>query len=824
MKPGVAVSAIAALVALLVVWAPPTEAKALSGSEFQAGNIISDEVFFNSSTMNEAQVQAFLNSKVANCVGANGYPCLKDFRMTTFSRAAVEPGHCTAYQGAADEPAARIIVKTAQACRINPQVLLVMLQKEQSLITTTSPTARQYQAAMGYGCPDTAPCSAEFYGFYNQVYKAAWQLRQYTNYPARTYRIGNVSIGYHPSASCGSSVVAIKNQATANLYNYTPYQPNAAALANLRGTGDGCSAYGNRNFWVFFNDWFGSPTGPTAMGTVDSAALVRTAGAADIVVSGWTFDRAGPSASIDVRFTVERPTGTTTQTVRADVSRPDIAAVYPAAGDRHGFSVKLPVTGSGAHRVCVHSMTSTGPLSLGCFDFDVKPAQVLGSLDSVSTTRVPTGAAVSVGGWAFDGAVPSATSEVHVYVSGPGGSSGTAIAANAERTDVGAAYPGAGPRHGFSAAIPVPGAGAYEACVYAIALAPFASSNAFLGCRTVTVSAADTTPLANLAGSATATASSQNTATGQTAAKAIDGVASGYPTDSSKEWATVGGRTGSTLTLTWATAQSVSAVVLFDRPNLGDRVTGGTLTFSDGTVVNVPALDDAGGATTVSFPARSATSIRFTVTSVSGSTVNVGLAEMQAFGQPAAGPTTNVAGSASASASSQNTSTGQTAAKAIDGVAAGYPGDSSREWATVGGRAGSWLTLTWSSARTVSSVVLHDRPNTGDRVTGGTLTFSDGSVVTVPALDDAGGATTVTFPARSTTSIRFTVSSVSASTANVGLAEILVMATGAASTAPASPSPSPSPSPTPRRRPHRPRRRPRRPPPRRRRPRLLDPW
>ena len=47
---------------------------------------------------------------------------------------------------------------------------------------------------------------------------------------------------------------------------------------------------------------------------------------------------------------------------------------------------------------------------------------------------------------------------------------------------------------------------------------------------------------------ATATASSQNTATGQTAAKAIDGVVDGYqgtPGDYTKEWATVGGGAGS---------------------------------------------------------------------------------------------------------------------------------------------------------------------------------------------------------------------------------------------------------------------------------------
>ncbi len=54
------------------------------------------------------------------------------------------------------------------------------------------------------------------------------------------------------------SNVNIVNLATAALYDYTPYQPNAAALAAGYGTGDSCSSYGNRNFYLYFNDWFGT--------------------------------------------------------------------------------------------------------------------------------------------------------------------------------------------------------------------------------------------------------------------------------------------------------------------------------------------------------------------------------------------------------------------------------------------------------------------------------------------------------------------------------------------------------------------------------------
>jgi putative cell wall-binding protein len=115
---------------------------------------------------------------------------------------------------------------------------------------------------MGYGCPDNngGVCDANFYGLYNQLYKAAWQFKRYsTPDPWGNYQPGTEYIQYHPDSACGTQKVVVQNNATAALYNYTPYVPNAAALANLRTTGDGCSSYGNRNFWVFYNDWFGSP-------------------------------------------------------------------------------------------------------------------------------------------------------------------------------------------------------------------------------------------------------------------------------------------------------------------------------------------------------------------------------------------------------------------------------------------------------------------------------------------------------------------------------------------------------------------------------------
>src|SRR5690606_20162047 len=92
---------------------------------------------------------------------------------------------------------------------------------------------------------------------------AARQFKKYSRDSHQyNHRAGyNNNVRYHPNAGCGSSTVFIQNQATAGLYNYTPYQPNAAALNDLYGEGDGCSAYGNRNFWRIYSDWFGAPQG-----------------------------------------------------------------------------------------------------------------------------------------------------------------------------------------------------------------------------------------------------------------------------------------------------------------------------------------------------------------------------------------------------------------------------------------------------------------------------------------------------------------------------------------------------------------------------------
>ncbi|WP_139417532.1 hypothetical protein [Agromyces laixinhei] len=225
-----------------------------SATEFDPGHIVSDDSFYDSGAMSEVEIQAFLEG--LDCRPKDRVPCLADFMQSTATLPAAGPGHCTEYRGGIRERASRIISKVAASCGVSPKTLLVLLQKEQSLLTR--PSESGYLRAMGYGCPDTADCDTKYFGFFNQVYNAAWQFRQYTEQPDRAYRIGAVDVQFHPDAACGAAPVAIANQATANLYNYTPYQPNPAAVADPE-VGDGCSAFGNLNFWRLWHRWFGDP-------------------------------------------------------------------------------------------------------------------------------------------------------------------------------------------------------------------------------------------------------------------------------------------------------------------------------------------------------------------------------------------------------------------------------------------------------------------------------------------------------------------------------------------------------------------------------------
>jgi hypothetical protein len=443
-------------------------------TQFTPGNIISDEVFFFGRALSESQIHSFIESKGAMCVtGTDGTPCLKVYRQDTASRPA--DAQCAGYAGAPQERAATIIAKVAVSCNISPKVLLVMLEKERGLIRASgaSLTSGDYRIAMGYGCPDTAPCDAEYFGFQNQVYKAAWQMQRYADNPGNYYyRAGRtVDIGWHPNGACGSAPVTIQNQATAGLYIYTPYQPNAGALT---GRPDGCSSYGNRNFWMYFTDWFVSTQSDAVAdaspkGEVDSLTLTSSGFSA----WGWTYDP-DTDAPVTVRATVD---GSFVGSVVANGSRPDVATAL-GVGANHGYGI-TGLLSYGKHEICILADNASGlgvTRELGCKSLTFTNRKPLATIDIDPFTERPDGSLV-ITGWSYD--PEGAPAEIHVYVDGRP----TVVRTGMPRSDVQAAYPAAGPSAGFSVTLGPLAAGA-KACVYSVDTVAL-GNNWLVGCQTL---------------------------------------------------------------------------------------------------------------------------------------------------------------------------------------------------------------------------------------------------------------------------------------------------------------------------------------------------
>jgi hypothetical protein len=109
----------------------------------------------------------------------------------------------------------------------------------------------------------------------------------------------------------------------------------------------------------------------------------------------------------------------------------------------------------------------------------------------------------------------------------------------------------------------------------------------------------------------------------------------GYPGERAEEWSTAGEKTGASVRLTWSAPQRVARVLLYDRINTNDQVTSGTLRFSDGSELDVAAVPNTpeGGPLVLDFAARDVTWVELSVTGVSATTENIGLAELAVYGE-----------------------------------------------------------------------------------------------------------------------------------------------------------------------------------------------
>jgi len=192
---------------------------------FDPNNIISDLEILDHTSMDLADIQEFLVNKgsyLANysCPDASG---ITRKASEIIYNAAAKNYDC---DGAimSDNPTEEEKISKCKKVTINPKFLLVLLQKEQSLIEG-SPSQRNLDWAVGYGCPDSGGCNNRWLGFGKQVNSAALQFRDYMDNPQYyTYKAGNTYTISNTNRD--PIIVTPANQATAALYNYTPHVYN----------------------------------------------------------------------------------------------------------------------------------------------------------------------------------------------------------------------------------------------------------------------------------------------------------------------------------------------------------------------------------------------------------------------------------------------------------------------------------------------------------------------------------------------------------------------------------------------------------------------
>ncbi len=203
--------------------------KRVLAAVFDPNYIISDEEMLNADAMSLADIQTFLNYKggyIANHMFKNHLGQLKSAAQIIYD--AANNYECDSL----DQYRSFSIAEKEKFCepaRINPKVLLVLLQKEQSLIEDKSPTQKQLDWAMGYAvcdnCSMSDPGIQRWKGFGKQINSAALQFWDYMKNPhlykykpGQAYTVSNTG---RPS-----SVIMPRNRATAALYNYTPHVYN----------------------------------------------------------------------------------------------------------------------------------------------------------------------------------------------------------------------------------------------------------------------------------------------------------------------------------------------------------------------------------------------------------------------------------------------------------------------------------------------------------------------------------------------------------------------------------------------------------------------
>ena len=211
---------------------------------FNPANIIEDSEMLNANSLNVSEIQQFLNKKgsyLANYNTINSYGTPKTAAEIIYD-AARNNYDCSGVDLGSNPTEATRQAKCKKITTINPKALIVLLQKEASLIENPAPAQTRLDWATGYGCPDGNACNPYYKGFGKQVNSAALQFLAYMNEQSRyPYKAGQSYTFSNPYGTiCNEPMTVVpQNKATAALYNYTPHVYN-----------------GNYNFYRLYKQYF----------------------------------------------------------------------------------------------------------------------------------------------------------------------------------------------------------------------------------------------------------------------------------------------------------------------------------------------------------------------------------------------------------------------------------------------------------------------------------------------------------------------------------------------------------------------------------------
>jgi hypothetical protein len=212
----------------LAISAHFANAQTVVDPNFNPNNIISDNDLLDARSMTLPQIQNFLQSKnsyLANYISPNNNGVMKTAAEIIYD-ATNRNFDCdgVTLSDTPTEDEKRLKCKTITT--VSPKFILVLLQKEASLIEDTSPLQARLDWAAGYGCPDNWTCNPYYKGFGKQVNSASLQFLAYMQEQEKyKYQAGKAYTFTNPYGTISNAPMTVvpENKATAALYNYTPH-------------------------------------------------------------------------------------------------------------------------------------------------------------------------------------------------------------------------------------------------------------------------------------------------------------------------------------------------------------------------------------------------------------------------------------------------------------------------------------------------------------------------------------------------------------------------------------------------------------------------